>query len=59
MGKLGASRIQPSALEELLQEPDYFSFVLEIEDGAHAAIPIFVKGDFSKFTAPNGIHFAS
>ena len=41
-------------VEETLQAPDYGSFFKKFEQGAHNAIPQFIKGDWITFTAPNG-----
>lgn len=43
----------------VLDEPDYYGFLLMLEDGPHSAIPITVRGDFSRFTAPNGMFSTS
>ena len=29
-------------------------FLLRVEDTTHTVIPIFIRGDFKKFAAPNG-----
>ena len=47
-------RVKPSAISEVLDETDYFLFLLRLENGPHAAIPTTIRGDFSTFTAPNG-----
>ncbi|KAI0376099.1 putative tyrosinase [Hypomontagnella monticulosa] len=49
----GAQRLNSSAMAAVLDEADYYSFLLKLEDGPHSAIPINVRGDFSTFTAPN------
>ncbi|KAI2618482.1 putative tyrosinase [Hypoxylon sp. NC1633] len=49
----GAQRLNSSAIAAVLDEPDYYKFVLRLEDGPHLAIPIIVRGDFLRFTAPN------
>ena len=50
-----SSHLNPASLDQLLQTPTYFDFLLDLEDQAHTTIPIFVRGDFfSFFTAPNG-----
>ena len=49
-----SARLRPAALDKILQEKRCSTFFLSMEDGPHSAIPIFVRGDFSKFTAPNG-----
>ncbi|KAI0197510.1 putative tyrosinase [Astrocystis sublimbata] len=49
----GAHRLNSSAIASVLDIPDYFRFLLMLEDGPHSAIPIIVRGDFSRFTAPN------
>ncbi|KAI1084257.1 putative tyrosinase [Whalleya microplaca] len=49
----GAQRLNSSAMATVLDEPDYYGFLLMLEDGPHSAIPITVRGDFSRFTAPN------
>ncbi|KAJ8113017.1 hypothetical protein ONZ43_g5256 [Nemania bipapillata] len=49
----GAQRLNSSAMAAVLDEPDYYRFLLMLEDSSHSAIPILVRGDFSRFTAPN------
>ncbi|KAH9909712.1 putative tyrosinase [Xylariomycetidae sp. FL2044] len=49
----GAQRLNSSAMAAVLDESDYYHFLLSLEDGPHSAIPIIVHGDFSRFTAPN------
>ncbi len=51
---ISGSLIRPAAVERVLNVSSYAAFLLKIEDGPHSAIPISVKGDLSKFTAPNG-----
>ena len=51
---ISGSLIRPAAVERVLNVSNYAAFLLRIEDGPHSAIPISIKGDFSKFTAPNG-----
>ena len=51
---IAGSFIRPAAVEAVLNESKYSTFLLRFEDGPHSAIPISVKGEFSKFTAPNG-----
>jgi len=51
--QLGA-HIKPEALEKVLDRREYETFLLEFEDGPHSVIPVFVRGDFFKLTAPNG-----
>jgi len=50
-----ADRLNKSVMEDIMNEPRYFDFLLRLEDGPHSAIPITVRGDFSRFTAPNGM----
>ena len=52
--RLGQS-LQPKAVEELLNKPDYESLNLGLESGPHNAIPQSIRGDFSLFTAPSGL----
>ncbi|KAI8946359.1 putative tyrosinase [Xylaria longipes] len=49
----GAQRLNTSAMAAVLDEPYYYGFLLKLEDGPHSAIPIIVRGDFYRFTAPN------
>ena len=51
---IAGSLIRPAAVQVVLNEFKYSTFLLRFEDGPHSAISISVKGDFSKFTAPNG-----
>lgn len=48
-------KVKPEALQKLLEEPDYDSFNLGLENGPHDTIPSIVRGDFYKVTAPNGM----
>jgi tyrosinase len=48
-------RVQPEALKKVLKEPNYDSFNLGLEYGPHNAIPLTVRGDFYKVTAPYGM----
>ena len=48
------NHIRPESLERILDQTNYMSFLLEFEKGPHSVIPVFVRGDFFKFTAPNG-----
>lgn len=48
-----SGRLQPTVVDELFEEPTYSSFFLAVEEGPHSSIPISVRGDFLKFTAPN------
>ena len=52
-GELGKA-VGPEALEGLLRKDDYSEFNLGLEMGAHNSVPFVVRGDFYKFTAPNG-----
>lgn len=54
LDQFGKARTSPNAIEKVLNVTNYYSFLLGLENGAHAAIPICVRGDFSKVTAPNG-----
>ena len=49
-----SQHLRPSAIEALLEEDDYYKFLVRFEDGAHIAIPKFIMGDFRLFTSPNG-----
>jgi tyrosinase len=46
--------ILPEHIQETLSQPDYNSFFKMFEQGAHNAIPQFLRGDWLTFTAPNG-----
>lgn len=48
------SRISSDYVEKTLQQPDYMSFFKMFENGAHNAIPQFIRGDWLVFSAPNG-----
>ncbi|KAL8713748.1 MAG: hypothetical protein Q9220_002274 [cf. Caloplaca sp. 1 TL-2023] len=43
----------PGFVERLMKEETYEGFLQLFERGAHDAVPRFVRGDFSRFTAPN------
>ena len=49
------SWVKPAALEALLRGDDYEAFNLGLEDSAHNALPLIIRGDFSLFTAPSGM----
>lgn len=49
-----SQHLRPSAIEALMEEDDYYKFLVKFEDGAHIAIPKFIMGDFRLFTSPNG-----
>ncbi|KAI9711766.1 MAG: hypothetical protein M1820_001911 [Bogoriella megaspora] len=46
------SMLRPSEVEGLLDDPEYKSFNLRLEDSAHIAVPRSIRGDFSMLTAP-------
>ncbi|KAI5364411.1 hypothetical protein J4E82_011478 [Alternaria postmessia] len=48
-----SQHLRPSAIEALMDEDDYYEFLVKFEDGAHIAIPKFIMGDFRLFTSPN------
>ena len=50
-----SAQVGPSAVNKVLGQPTYSSFLSELEHGPHVAIPIFIRGDFFKFTGPNGM----
>ena len=51
--------ISPKVVERTLQMLDYQSFNTELENGPHNAIPWIVRGDFLKFSAPNGVYISA
>jgi hypothetical protein len=53
--RFGAQRLNDTAIAAVLNESDYFDFLIKLEEGPHLAIPINVRGDFSRSTAPNGM----
>lgn len=55
LDRFGAQRLNASTMAAVLDEPDYYRFLLKLEVGPHSAIPITVQGDFYRFTAPNGM----
>ena len=54
-----SAALEPRALDELLQTPDYATFNLGVEDGPHLSIPRSIHGDFSTVTAPAGSSYSS
>ena len=54
LARLGP-KVGPTAVEELLHLSDYESFNLHLERGSHSGIPLSIRGDFTLFTAPNGV----
>ena len=47
--------MRPETLERLLDEPNYESFNLGLEYGPHIAVPLIIRGDFYRVTAPYGV----
>ena len=52
-----ARKLRPEALENLLDTGSFTMFSDRLESDAHDAIPITIRGDFYRVTAPNGEHF--
>lgn len=52
-GRLSGTKVSPAAVEEILNAPDYESFVIGLEKGPHNQIPNTIRGDFLLFSAPN------
>ena len=52
-----AKKLQPEALENILNAPSYAAFRDRLESDTHDAIPLTIRGDFYHVTAPNGEHF--
>ncbi|KAI8192414.1 Tyrosinase ustQ [Colletotrichum sp. SAR 10_75] len=46
-------RISPEYVNETLNAANYSSFFKKFEAGAHNAIPMFIRGEWSNFTATN------
>ncbi|KAI9703544.1 MAG: hypothetical protein M1820_005848 [Bogoriella megaspora] len=44
--------VRPEAIESLMRISKYEQFFLDLEEGAHLAIPKTIQGDFALFTAP-------
>ena len=53
------SRVSPAALQRLLGQSSYGKLLDEVEIQTHNVIPQFVRGDFYRMTAPNGMSFVS
>jgi tyrosinase len=53
INKMGHS-FRPAAIEKLLDQPDYESFFLSMEHGAHNGVQIAIGGDICFNTAPYG-----
>ena len=51
LGKL----IEPKIVERMLRAPDFNTFALELEARGHRFMSESIRGDFSKFTGPNGM----
>ena len=49
-------QIRPDSLERRLDTLDYESFNLALEYGPHNSIPLLIRGDFFKVSAPNGTY---
>lgn len=52
-GHLAGSRVNLSVLRELIDQPDYSSFLEKLRAGPMEAIPTWIGGDFSQLTGPN------
>lgn len=52
-GVLAGDKVQPAAVEAVLNLPTYEEFFLALESGPHNQIPNGIRGDFMSFTAPN------
>lgn len=46
----------PAVVQTILEEKDYESFFLGVENGPHNVAPNGIRGDFYSFTAPYGKH---
>ena len=53
-----AEHVRPGTVKDILHEPTYASFNLALEYRSHNAIPSFIRGDFFKVTAPNGMTYS-
>ncbi|KAF6229072.1 hypothetical protein HO133_007186 [Letharia lupina] len=49
-----AKKLQPEVLENVLNATNYATFSYRLELDAHDAIPLTIRGDFYRVTAPNG-----
>jgi hypothetical protein len=47
--------MNPEALEGIMNKTSYADFFLAVEMGPHDIIPMGIRGDFTDFTAPNGM----
>lgn len=52
-GHLPGDQVRPAALDTILLQPDYQSFLSKLEAGPHNQIPNGIGSDFLRFTAPN------
>ena len=48
------SYLRPEAVQKIMALTEYKYFFLGLEDGPHLSIPYSIRGDFYRFTAPNG-----
>lgn len=48
-----AKKLKPEALEDVLNAPEYAAFSGRLESDAHDAVPMTIRGDFYRVTAPN------
>ena len=48
------SGFRPEAIRQVMDLKEYHEFFLALEDGPHLSIPYSIRGDFYRFTAPNG-----
>lgn len=52
-GRMAGDQLRPQAIEGILLQPNYESFLDSIVKGPHNQIPNGIGGDFLTFTAPN------
>jgi hypothetical protein len=52
-GREAGHKVGLPVLRELLDQPDWTSFVDKLQDGPLAAVPEWIGGDFSQLTGPN------
>ncbi|MBW0495039.1 hypothetical protein O181_034754 [Austropuccinia psidii MF-1] len=48
------SKIQPAAIEDLMQRDDYHDFTHWLEKDVHKSMPYVIQGDWMQTSAPNG-----
>jgi len=52
-GHLAGAELSPETIRDILDQPDFESFLAKLQAGPMTAIPGWVNGHFSQLTGPN------